>query len=60
MNFEFSEASGEARIEWVEENNGSMAFCSVPVSMLPDCNPYEMLRHAKEKIMDDLCDTLKK
>lgn len=52
--FEFSEESGESCIEWVEENNGSKVFCSVPVSLLPDCNPYVMLRFAKEKVRDDL------
>jgi len=54
MNFEINSDSGEKRIEWFEENNGSKIFCSVPYDMIPESTPYVMLRFAKEKLREDL------
>lgn len=52
--FEISDESGEKRIEWYEENNGTKAYYSVPYDMLPESTPYVMLRFAKEKLRDDM------
>lgn len=52
--FEINDDSGEERIEWCEENNGSKAFYSVPLEMVETRNINLILYEAKNKVKDDL------